>query len=212
MSEKSYTQEAMDSQVPPSSEVLNKIAVLINPEEIHTSEVQKLIDRLYRVAYGRQGDAKYPTLVGLAAPQIGVSKRVVIIGINADGGGEQPELREFINPEIIDFSTETEDGREGCFSTSRVCGVVKRAKKVTLKTFDRNGNEVVETFEGFPARVAQHEVDHLNGIRFPDRISDNSKLHWVEEEEFGEYRIHWSEWSVLCPRDKWEAIKAGQEK
>ena len=212
MAEKHYSQEAKDSQVPPSSGVLSQVAQPISPEQILSYEVQRLVDRMYRVAYGRQGDAKYPTLVGLAAPQIGISKRIVIIGINEVGGGEQPELREFINPEIIEFSTETEDGREGCFSTSKVCGIVERAKKVTLKAFDRQGNEITETFEGFPARVAQHEVDHLNGIRFPEIIADDSKLHWVEEDEFGEYRMHWQEWSVMCPREKWESIKAGQEK
>jgi len=211
MTEKYYTQEAIDSQVPPNNEVLNQIADPIRPQDILSSETQQLVDRMYRVAYGRQGDAKYPTLVGLAAPQIGVSKRIVIIGINAVGGGEQPELREYINPEIIEISEETEDGREGCFSTSRVCGIVERAKQITIKAFDRKGCEIVETFEGFPARVAQHEIDHLEGIRFPERITDDSKLHWVEEEEFGEYRKHWQNWSVLCPREKWEAIKTGQE-
>ncbi len=212
MSEKRYTQEAIDCQILPSCELLNQVAEPINPKDITTPEVQQLIDRMYRVAYGRQGDAKYPTLVGLAAPQIGISKRIVIIGINAVGGGEQPELREYINPEIIQQSSETEEGREGCFSTSRVCGIVERAKKVTVGAFDRNGNPVTQTFEGFPARVAQHEVDHLNGVRFPDRIIESSKLHWVEEEEFGEYRVHWKDWTVLCPREKWEAIKAGKEK
>jgi peptide deformylase len=212
MTEKYYTQEAIDSQVPPSSEVLNQIADPIPPEDILSRETQQLIDRLYRVAYGRQGDAKYPTLVGLAAPQIGVSKRVAIIGINDVGGGEQPELREYINPEIIEISDDTEVGREGCFSTSRVCGIVERAKKITIKALNRKGDDVIETFEGFPARVAQHEIDHLNGVRFPEKISDDSKLHWVEEGEFGDYRVHWRDWPVLCPREKWEAIKNGQEK
>jgi peptide deformylase len=164
---------------------------------------------MFRVAKGRQGDAKYPTLVGLAAPQIGISKRIVIIGVNAVGGGEQPDLRVYINPVITEVSAETEEGREGCYSTDRVCGVVERAKKITLIAYDRHGEKVIKIFEGFPARVAQHEVDHLNGIRFPDRITSDKKLHWVEEDEFGEYRTHWKEWSVLCPREKWLAIKAG---
>lgn len=212
MIEKRYTEEAIDSQVPPGSEVLNLVAEPINPEAIPSPEVQQIIDKMFRVAYGRQGDAKYPTLVGLAAPQIGISKRIAVIGINAVGRGEQPELRAYINPEITESSKETEEGREGCFSTSRVCGIVERAKRVTLKALDRNGNEVTEIFEGFPARVAQHEVDHLNGIRFPDRITEDSKLHWVEEKEFGEYRTHWQEWSVLCPREKWEEIKSQTHK
>lgn len=207
---KRYTQEAIDSQVPPNSAVLNLIAEPVKPEEINSPEIQQLVDRMFRVAYGRQGDAKYPTLVGLAAPQIGISKRVVIIGINAVGGGEQPELREFINPEITESSDELVEGREGCFSTSRVCGIVERASRVTVKAFNRSGDEITQTFEGFPARVTQHEIDHLNGIRFPERITNDLNLHWVEEDEFGDYRVHWKKWSVLCPREKWEAIKSGE--
>ena len=167
---------------------------------------------MFRVTYGRQGDAQYPTLVGLAAPQIGILKRIVIIGLNATGGGEQPELKVFINPVIIEESKEKEDGREGCFSTDRVCGIVERSKKVTVKAYDKEGNLITQVFEGFPARVAQHEIDHLDGIRFPDRIIDDSKLHWVEEEEYGEYRKHWATWEIKCPRSKWESIKAGTDK
>jgi peptide deformylase len=208
--EKRYTEEAIERQVPPNSEVLNLVAEEIPVAKIQSTEVQSLIDKLFRVAYGRQGDAQFPTLVGLAAPQIGVSKRVVIIGMNAVSGGEQPELKEFINPVILESSTETEEGREGCFSTSRVCGIVKRAKKVKVQAYDRSGQLFEHEFEGFPARVAQHEIDHLDGIRFPDRITDDTKLHWVEEGEFGDYRKNWQNWPANCPRERWEAIKSGE--
>ena len=208
-SKNDFEAEKTASPVPPASKVLNLVAKPVKPAEITSPEVQRLIDKMFRLAYGRQGDAKHPTMVGLAAPQIGISKRIVIIGINAVGGGEQPELQVFINPKIIASSAETEEGREGCFSTSRVCGIVERAKQVTIKAFDRRGNKVIQTFEGFPARVAQHEIDHLSGVRFPDRITDDAKLHWVEEDEFGDYRVNWKNWSVLCPREKWQAIKSG---
>lgn len=207
---KRYTKEAIEQQVPPESEVLNLIAKEIPVEYILSEETQVLIDKLFKVAYGRQGDAKYPTLVGLAAPQIGISKRAVIIGMNAIGGGEQPELKEFINPEIIESSDDLEEGREGCFSTSRVCGIVERAKKIKVRAYDRDGELFEHEFEGFPARVAQHEIDHLNGIRFPDRIIDDKNLHWVEENEFGDYRKNWRSWSVNCAREKWESIKLGK--
>ena len=210
MHEKRYTQEAIDSQVSPSSEVLNLVADAVPVEIINSPEIQDIIDRMLRVGRGRQGDAKYPTLVGLAAPQIGISKRIVIIGVDADGSGKAPILKEFINPEIIEQSGEKEDGREGCFSTDRVCGIVERASRVTVKAFDRNGQEIIESLDGFPARVAQHEIDHLDGVRFPDRITDDSKLHWVKEEEFGDYRKHWRTWPIECPRSKWEAIKLGK--
>jgi peptide deformylase len=131
--------------------------------------------------------------------------------MNAAGVGEQPDLKEFINPEIIEKSDETEDGREGCFSTGRVCGVVERATKVTVRAYNREGQQFEHVFEGFPARVAQHEIDHLDGIRFPDHISDDKNLHWVEEAEFGDYRGNWRNWSVNCPREKWESIKSGKQ-
>lgn len=206
---KNYSEEAIELRVPPSSEVLNLIAQEIPIEEISSQETQELVDKLFRVAYGRQGDAKYPTMVGLASPQIGVSKRVVIIGMNATGGGEQPELKEFINPEIIKSSDDLEDGREGCFSTGRVCGIVKRSRKVKVRAYNRQGRVFEHDFEGFPARIAQHEIDHLNGMRFPDRIENDESLHWVEEPEFGEYRKNWRTWPVKCPREKWLSLKSG---
>lgn len=200
---------AIEQQVPPDSPVLSISAKEIPPKEITSKATQGLIDKLFRVAHGRQGDANYPTLVGLAAPQIGISKRVVIIGVNATGGGEQPELEVFINPKIVMFSDEQEYGREGCFSTDRVCGIVGRSKMVKLRAYDRHGKVVERELEGFPARVAQHEVDHLNGIRFLDRITNDKHLHWVEAQEFGEYRKQWRTWSNICPREKWESIKSG---
>lgn len=200
---------AIELRVPPSSEILNQTAVEVTPEELKLDETQTLIDELFRVAAGRQGDAKYPTLVGLAAPQIGVLKRVVLIGINAVGGGEQPDLQEFINPTLSEVSETMTDGREGCFSTGRVCGIVERAEQVRVSGLNRNGEKISMVLKGFPARIAQHEIDHLNGVRFPDRIKDPGKLHWVEEAEFGEYRENWASWPTLCPPEKWQAIKTG---
>ena len=82
MAEKLYSQESIDHQVPPSSEILNQSAEYIPPGTILDPKIQEIIDRMFRVTYGRQGDAQYPTLVGLAAPQIGILKRIVIIGLN----------------------------------------------------------------------------------------------------------------------------------
>lgn len=196
-------------QEPPSSAMLNEVAKQLPVHEISMPETQSLIDAMFDFAYGEQGDAKRRTLVGLAAPQLGVSKRIIIIGMDAVGAGEQPKLQEFINPVLTGESSMQESGREGCFSTGNVCGIVERSAKVTIEGLNRNGQKIKRTLEGFPARVAQHEVDHLNGVRFPDRIRDDAKLHWVEKDEFGDYRRNWEHWPVLCPREKWEAIKSG---
>ncbi len=161
--------------VEPDSEVLQQLADAVDEAMIPGTEIQTIIDDMLAIANGEQGDAKRPTLVGLAAPQVGVKKRIVIIGVNADGKGARPDLKVFINPEIVEQSDETEEGREGCYSTSRVCGAVERKRRVVVKALDRNGQEFTQILEGFPARVAQHEIDHLDGIRFPQRITDDRK-------------------------------------
>jgi len=207
--EKHYTQEALDHQVPPSSEVLNLVAERIPIESISSPEVQSLIGMLFRVAHGRQGDDYFPTLVGLAAPQIGVSQRVVVIGMEGVSSGEQPELKEFINPTIIEVSGRMVEGREGCFSTGRICGIVERPESVTVHAWDKEGEDFIHSFEGFTARVAQHEIDHLDGIRFPDKITNPNKLHWVEENQYGDYRKHWQNWSKHVSEELWKRMKTG---
>lgn len=102
---------------------LNQVAEPVDVKDIKSPEIQKLISKLLIVAKGRQGDASFPTLVGLAARQIGFSKRIVIIGTNSVGDGKQPQLEVFINPELTNFSEDTVDGKkEGCFSTSQYVG------------------------------------------------------------------------------------------
>jgi len=162
------------------------------------------------IANGIQGDKNKRTVVGLAAPQVGISKRIIVVDITSVGMGEKPDLQVYINPVITNRSTETEIGREGCFSTGNVCGIVDRSSEVTVEGFDRNGVPLKEVYRGFTARVFQHETDHLDGIRFPDRITDDADLHWVEPDQFGDYREQWRQWGVHCTRDAWETVKSSE--
>jgi len=107
--------------------------------------------------------------VGLAAVQVGILKRVIVYDIYDDTGAKA-----LINPEIIESSGEVADA-EGCLSLPNRNGQVLRPKKVTVKGLDVNGNEVVITGEDLLARVFCHEIDHLNGILFIDKV--------LEEEE-----------------------------
>ncbi|WP_058485311.1 peptide deformylase [Defluviitalea phaphyphila] len=100
--------------------------------------------------------------VGLAAPQVGVLKRVVVIDI---GEG----IIELINPEIIEEDGE-QIGPEGCLSVPGITGEVKRPNKVKVKALNRNGEEFVLEGEGLLARAFCHEIDHLNGILFTDNV------------------------------------------
>lgn len=107
--------------------------------------------------------------VGLAAPQVGVNKRVIIVDTSA---GETPSsLYKMINPEILQLSGEPDVSEEGCLSVPGEYELVARPSNAVVKYLDENGVEHTREVEGFLARAIQHEIDHLNGVLFIDRIS-----------------------------------------
>ena len=111
--------------------------------------------------------------VGLAAPQIGVDLQVVVFGF--DKSERYPDetaipFTVLINPRLTPLSDEKEEGWEGCLSVPGLRGNVPRWKRLRYEGFDENGTPVARVVEGFHARVVQHEVDHLEGVLFPERI------------------------------------------
>jgi peptide deformylase len=120
-----------------------------------TPNIHKLLDDMAETMYDAHG-------VGLAAPQIGILKRVIVLD-PGDGTG----LIEMINPEITARSGRVL-GPEGCLSIPGLQGDVYRAEHITVKGLDRHGNEVVMEARDFLARIFQHEIDHLNGVLFID--------------------------------------------
>lgn len=122
-----------------------------------TPNIVKLLENMADTMYDSKG-------VGLAAPQIGILKRVVVIDVG-DG------LIELINPEIIWCSDELEVDFEGCLSIPGERGEVERYSKVIVKALNRDGKSVEIAGEGFLARALQHEIDHLHGVLYVDRAS-----------------------------------------
>jgi len=120
-----------------------------------TPNILKLLNNLADTMYDAQG-------VGLAAPQIGVPKRVIVVDV---GKG----LIELINPQIILKSKKKEVDVEGCLSVPGIRGEVERAAEVTVQGLDRDGNLLIIKGEGLLARALQHEIDHLDGILFVDK-------------------------------------------
>jgi peptide deformylase len=120
-----------------------------------TANIIKLLENMADTMYHAEG-------VGLAAPQIGISKRVIIIDV---GEG----LIELINPEIQSVDGE-QNGLEGCLSIPGAQGEVVRAEKVVVTGLNRAGEKVVIAGTGLLARALLHEIDHLNGILFTDRM------------------------------------------
>ncbi len=198
------------SMISPSSELLNQVAQIVPVTDVTTDQIQTIIEGMLEIAHGKQGSTDRPTLVGLAAPQVGVDKRIIVVVTDADGMGHATEFKVYINPEVTAVSKDTNSNREGCYSTGRVCGILKRPSVITITALDRTGKLVTEQYRGFVARIFQHEIDHLNGIRFPDRITDDNDLLWVKEAEFGNFRSNWQNWPHKCPRTKWQAIKSGE--
>lgn len=112
---------------------------------------------------------------GLAAPQIGVGQRVVIFGVDANPRYPDIEVVPqtiLINPQITVLDDETEEGWEGCLSVPGLRGLVPRFVRIHYTGQDLQGNTIERDCSGFHARVVQHEVDHLDGILYPQRIRD----------------------------------------
>jgi len=126
-----------------------------------------LIENMYETMYNADG-------VGLAAPQIGLAIRLFVIDLIAFKD-ENPELSTFkkvmINPIILERSLEEEGYEEGCLSVPGIHESVTRPLKIKIKYFDSEFTEFIEEFDGFKARVIQHEYDHLEGYLFTDKVS-----------------------------------------
>ena len=111
--------------------------------------------------------------VGIAAPQVYVSKRVIIVASRANlrypDAADMPAVV-MVNPEILEKSDNTILGEEGCLSVPDERGMVARAEMVKVRYFTLEGEQIETVFHGFPARIVQHEVDHLNGVLFVERL------------------------------------------
>lgn len=137
-------------------------------EQFDTPELYDLIQDMHDTMQHKQG-------AGIAAPQIGVSLRVVIFGV-----GENPRYPDaesvpytiLINPVLTPIGTEKKDGWEGCLSVPGLRGIVPRFTHLHYSGFDPQGQRIDRTVYGFHARVVQHECDHLDGILYPQRIED----------------------------------------
>ena len=126
-------------------------------------DLEQLVERMSRLMQDARG-------VGLAANQVGVLRRVFVIQ-----AGEDEEPRALVNPVVADRSEEAEPDDEGCLSMQGVVVEVERPVRVRLEAHDEKGEPVEVELEGLPARVAQHELDHLDGVLILDRTSDEDR-------------------------------------
>lgn len=116
----------------------------------------------------------YQEGIGLAAPQIGVSKRVIVINLDED-------IKVYINPELETIDKDIEMEEEGCLSVPHLKAEVPRKKKIRVKALNLNSEKIELEASGILARVFQHEVDHLDGVLFVDRLDKKTKRHLLFE-------------------------------
>lgn len=156
----------------------------VTPEELAWPETQSLIDDMIETMRDADG-------VGIAAPQVHVDKRVIVIEVKNDNprypGRDAVPLMVVINPEISELSEAMETGWEGCLSVPDLRGQVPRHATLKLHGLDRDGRAFESRAEGFFARVIQHEVDHLDGSVYLDRMPTLKTLSFLPE--FARYWI-----------------------
>ena len=153
--------------------ILRHKAANVSPEEIGIDELKKIIKDM-RTALASQEDG-----VAIAAPQIGVSKRIFLVSERIPGKKEkahpQKETKEnlvFINPKIVKMSKEKKHLPEGCLSVRWIYGEVKRASRVTIEALDEKGKKISRGAGGILAQIFQHEIDHLDGVLFIDKAKN----------------------------------------
>ncbi len=141
--------------------VLKEVAEEVKLSEFN-DEFRKFLDDMVETMYATDG-------VGLAAPQVGISKRIFV----CDNG--QGLVRKVINPVITPLTEEVQEYEEGCLSVPGIFKKVERPKKIHIKYLNENAQEIVEEADEFLAVVMQHEYDHLNGVLFVERVSPMAK-------------------------------------
>ncbi len=158
--------------------VLHKPAESLTRSEVRSADTQRLIDDMVETLHEYDG-------VGLAAPQVHASVRVVVIEVpsSEDQGRQAVPLMVLVNPVVTPLDAEQVEGWEGCLSLPDLRGLVPRFRRVRLEALDGQGRPYSLEAADFTARVIQHECDHLDGITYVERMTEMKKLAFLPEFE-----------------------------
>tara|TARA_B100000963_G_scaffold343930_1_gene346241 strand:- start:464 stop:994 length:531 start_codon:yes stop_codon:yes gene_type:complete len=151
--------------------LLNKGAKI---QEFSTDSLKKIVFDMSETMIDYNG-------IGLAAPQVHISKRIIIFRNPDIDDKEKIQITPLINPAFEPMGEEMEDDWEGCLSIPGMQGLVKRYKKIKYHGYDLSGNKIENEAEGLHARVVQHEIDHLEGILYISRLTDKKAFGFEKE-------------------------------
>ena len=154
--------------------VLRQRGQPLEKADLKSPRIQKLIDDMIDTMREYSG-------VGLAAPQVHEGLRLFVGLLHDEDPDERSGASVIVNPEIVPNTSARADGWEGCLSIPDIRGLVPRFTDVTVRALDRDGRPIELRLKDFPARVAQHEADHLDGVLFFDRMTSLGTLTYLEE-------------------------------
>lgn len=194
------------SPLPPSDPLLRRVCKPIGLRQLHTKKVQTIVEELLDFVYvtnktSKTAKRKKPRVVGLAANQLGIDLSIAVVDLGV-GHKTYNDVYVLINP-IIKWSSKTIIERdEGCVNLDHIRGFVKRSRRVKVEAYDRSGNKLSLDLNGWPAILLQHEVGHLNGELFIDRLDNPKKAHLVKNNELPEYKKQKKNWNKFIDVSK----------
>lgn len=182
----------------PKDTILRTPCLPLTKRDLRKTTVQQEIEALIDFVYGNNNKGKnrnrnHAMTVGLSANQVGLNKRISIVDM-AIGKRGYSDIQVLINPEITWMSTATVENCEGCVNLPSIWGYVKRSKRIKVKALDRSGNEIALTLNGWPAILLQHEIDHLNGKLFIDKLPDAKGAFHVEDGDYQKFKQEKRAW------------------
>lgn len=140
---------------------------IITEEELEQGEISKVAKEMFLVMYAAEG-------VGLAAPQVGINKRLMVYNPSGDKKKWLDEVV-MVNPQIVEFSEAKDVEQEGCLSFPDMSGDVERSKWIKVEAQTLKGKKIKKRFKGWEARIFQHEYDHLDGTVYIDRLNEEGR-------------------------------------
>jgi len=158
--------------------VLQKISEKVDIGKIN-NEILEIIEDL-------KSTLEFGTGLGIAAPQVGINKRIIVVGTNKSdtniqyNDAEEIPITAMINPSWAKLSEETDVQYEGCMSVPVIRGRVERYKDIELTYYNENGEKIIKEIYGFFARLIQHECDHLDGIVFLEKVKEHNGFATLE--------------------------------
>lgn len=173
----------------------------VTSKEIKSLAFQKIIDEMSDIVYQRSNKGKNrnlnkPMTVGLSANQIGIMKRISIVDL-AIGSKKNHDIHILINPKILYKGKRRIQKHEGCVNLPEIWGRVERYSHIKVSALTRFGIPIELDLKGWPAVLLQHEIDHLNGYLFIDRLENPKQAHFVTDNLMKKYRKLNKEWNLF---------------